>query len=126
MHISPVENLQPLLARIREFINAEVIPIEHDFLHRPFRELLPALNEKRQRVKALGLWAPQLPQEYGGLGLSLTEFAVVSEELWAHAARPLPLQLPSARHGQHGSAVAARDARTARVVSMAAGARRST
>src|SRR2546423_1006103 len=35
----------------------------------------------RARVKALGLWTPQLPKEYGGLGLTLTEFARVSEEL---------------------------------------------
>ncbi len=81
MNNSPGESLQPLLARIREFISAEVIPLEHDFLHRPFRDLLSVLNAKRARVKALGLWGPQLPQEYGGLGLSLTEFAVVSEAL---------------------------------------------
>ena len=52
-----------------------------DFLRRPFRELTPALKRKREKVKALGLWAPHLPKEHGGLGLTLSEFALVSEEL---------------------------------------------
>ena len=75
------DRLSPLLARVREFISTEVLPLEREFLRRPFRELLPALVEKRARVKTLGLWTPQLPKEYGGLGLTLTEFALVSEEL---------------------------------------------
>jgi alkylation response protein AidB-like acyl-CoA dehydrogenase len=70
-----------LLKRIRDFIREEVFPLERDFLNRPFRELLKTLQEKRGRVKALGLWAPQLPRDYGGLGLGLVEFARVSEEL---------------------------------------------
>ena len=75
------EQLQTLLPKIREFITAEAIPLEREFLRRPFRELLPELSAKREKVKALGLWAPQLPAEVGGLGLTLMEFARVSEEL---------------------------------------------
>jgi alkylation response protein AidB-like acyl-CoA dehydrogenase len=77
----PEDRLQSLLSQIREFLSEEIYPLEHDFLHRPFRELLPTLAAKRQRVKDLGLWLPHLPTEYGGLGLKLTEFARVSEEL---------------------------------------------
>jgi acyl-CoA dehydrogenase len=75
------EELLGLLDRIKEFVRTEVYPLEADFLHRPFRELVPALNTKREQVKALGLWAPHLPKEHGGLGLTLSEFALVSEEL---------------------------------------------
>ena len=75
------QKTQTILSRIREFLRTEVYPLEQEFLSHPFRELLPSLDEKRQRVKALGLWAPHLPEEYGGLGLSLMEFAHVSEEL---------------------------------------------
>jgi alkylation response protein AidB-like acyl-CoA dehydrogenase len=75
------EETQRMVQVIREFMRQEVYPLEQDFLNRPFRELLPALAEKRARVKALGLWAPQIPEEYGGQGLSLLEFASVGEEL---------------------------------------------
>ena len=75
------ERLQTLLPKIREFIIAEAIPLEQEFACRPFRELLPRLTALRQRVKELRLWAPQIPSEHGGLGLTLMEFARVSEEL---------------------------------------------
>ena len=57
------------------------MPLESGFLLGSFRELLPELKEKREKVKALGLWAPQAPEKLGGMGLSLSEFAPVSEEL---------------------------------------------
>jgi acyl-CoA dehydrogenase len=75
------DKLTSLLSDIRNFIREEALPLEREFLRRPFRDLLPALQEKRERVKALGLWTPHLPQEYGGPGLKLSEFARVSEEL---------------------------------------------
>lgn len=70
-----------LSARIRDFIEREVIPLEPEFLGRPFHELLPVMRALREKVKSLGLWAPHLPRSLGGLGLSLPEFARVSEEL---------------------------------------------
>jgi alkylation response protein AidB-like acyl-CoA dehydrogenase len=75
------ERLSTILKTIRQFIQEEVVPLEPDFITRPFRELLPRLREKREKVKKLGLWAPQLPAKFDGLGLSLAEFARVSEEL---------------------------------------------
>jgi acyl-CoA dehydrogenase len=81
MNVATENRFSSLLSGIREFLSEEVLPLEPEFLRRPFRDLLPALNEKRARVKSLGLWAPQLPEEYGGLGLTLPEFARISEEL---------------------------------------------
>jgi alkylation response protein AidB-like acyl-CoA dehydrogenase len=75
------EELLELLDRIKEFLRAHVYPLEPDFLRLPFRELTPALNTTREKVKSLGLWAPHLPKEHGGIGLTLSEFALVSEEL---------------------------------------------
>ena len=75
------EKLIGLLDRIKDFLRTQIYPLEADFLRLPFREITPTLNAKREEVKALGLWAPHLPQEHGGLGLSLSEFACVSEEL---------------------------------------------
>ena len=75
------EELLGLLDRIKEFVRAEIYPLEAEFLRRPFSELKPALETKRAQVKAMGLWAPHLPVEHGGVGLTLSEFALVSEEL---------------------------------------------
>ncbi len=75
------EELLGLLDRIKDFVRAEVYPLEAEFLRRPFSELKPALEAKRAQVKAMGLWAPHLPVEHGGVGLTLSEFALVSEEL---------------------------------------------
>jgi acyl-CoA dehydrogenase len=74
-------DLDQLLSRIRSFLSDEVYPLEAAFLSQPFRELVPALQEKREAVKAAGLWTPHLPKEHGGVGLTLSEFARVSEEL---------------------------------------------
>ncbi len=81
MKSSPKGRIAKLLFQVRDFLTEEVYPLENDFLRRPFRDLLPALNAKRQRVKELGLWVPHLPEQYGGLGLQLSEFAYLSEEL---------------------------------------------
>jgi alkylation response protein AidB-like acyl-CoA dehydrogenase len=75
------EELLGLIDRIKEFLRTKVYPLEHDFMRRPFRELTTLLASKREEVKAGGLWAPHLPKEFGGLGLALSEFALVSEEL---------------------------------------------
>jgi acyl-CoA dehydrogenase len=73
--------LEDILVSVREFVRAELIPLELDFINRGFNAVEAALNEKRQRVKALGLWLPQAPRDCGGLGLSLFEHGLVSQEL---------------------------------------------
>lgn len=81
MDFSIPAHLQPMLDRIRHFVDAELIPLEPRFLNEEFRHLLPILAEKRRQVQAMGLWAPWLPAEYGGMGLPLAEYAHVSEAL---------------------------------------------
>lgn len=77
--ISP--HLEPTLAQVRAFVDTELVPLEPTFLNGEFRDMLPVLTEKRNQVKAAGLWAPFLPKEHGGMGLTLAEYAHVSEEL---------------------------------------------
>ncbi len=76
--------LKETLAQIRTFVADEIIPLEPLLLQQYFSALLPQLEEKRAQVKSLGLWAPHLPQDLGGLGLSLYEFGHISEVL-AHS-----------------------------------------
>ncbi len=77
-HIPP--RAAALVGRIRAFVREELHPLEPE-LAQGWGALLPYLDEKRRTVKALGLWAPWLETEWGGLGLSLVEFACVAEEL---------------------------------------------
>jgi alkylation response protein AidB-like acyl-CoA dehydrogenase len=75
------QNIEQLIANISRFLRDEAYPLEQSFLQQPFKELTPILEKKRAQVKAAGMWAPHLPKEFGGLGLTLAEFARVSEEL---------------------------------------------
>ncbi len=81
MGFEPSEEIRGTLKRIRQFVDEELIPLEPTLLQEGFLATLPALEEKRAKVKELGLWAPFLPQEHGGMGMSLMDFAYVSEVL---------------------------------------------
>ncbi|HET6323964.1 MAG TPA: acyl-CoA dehydrogenase family protein [Planctomycetaceae bacterium] len=81
MDFSIPQPLQDTLKTVRKFLMEEVYPLERDLLARPFRELLPALNAKRERVRELGLFTPQVSKEQGGAGLKFMEHALLSEEL---------------------------------------------
>lgn len=69
------------ITEVRDFVNSELIPLENTFLQAGFRAVLPILAQKRQLVKDFGWWLPPIAQKYGGLGMPLTEFAHISEEL---------------------------------------------
>jgi acyl-CoA dehydrogenase len=75
------EKMQTILGMIDEFINKELIPLEKDFLAGNTAHVMSALEEKRQMVKKMELWAPLHPVEHGGMGLELTESALVFEAL---------------------------------------------
>jgi alkylation response protein AidB-like acyl-CoA dehydrogenase len=74
-------NLPQLLTDLHGFVNTEVLPLEHRFLNEPLAEVLPVLDAMRREIKEDGWWAPHLPKEWGGMGLSLPDFARVGEEL---------------------------------------------
>ncbi|WP_420630411.1 acyl-CoA dehydrogenase family protein [Candidatus Leptofilum sp.] len=78
-NISP--ELKKILATAREFVHEELIPLEPAYLADGFNALEPVLQQKRQMVKELGLWLPQVPLDYGGLGLTLFEHGLMSQEL---------------------------------------------
>lgn len=73
--------LSKTLATIREFVEKEIIPLEPFLLNHEYDVLMERLNEKRQTAKSLGFWLPQIPREYGGMGLTLYEHGQVSEIL---------------------------------------------
>ena len=81
MEFSIPGEVQTLVRKVRDFLATEVMPVEPIIAKRGFRAMLPELGRLRQRVKELGMFAPHLPRDLGGLGLSLTDFAHVSEAL---------------------------------------------
>ena len=73
--------LAEFLKQVRDFVDTEVIPIEETADKLPYKDFLAILEEKRQKVKEMGLWTPQVSEKWGGPGLSLAEFGKISEEL---------------------------------------------
>ena len=70
-----------LVPRYRAFLEKYIIPLEQGAIYGSFRAHLPALHALRAKAKEEGLFAPHLPVSHGGLGLSLVEFASISEVL---------------------------------------------
>jgi alkylation response protein AidB-like acyl-CoA dehydrogenase len=70
-----------LVARIRAFVDERLIPLEPRLLLQGLGPLLPEIRALRAEVRALGLWGPNYPREYGGLGLDLVAHGLVSEAL---------------------------------------------
>ncbi len=75
------DHLLALKQQIGEFVAREIIPRELELLEMPFSEAAIVLAQKRAIAKSKGLFAPHLPKAHGGLGLSLFEFAFISEIL---------------------------------------------
>ena len=72
--------LEEILSKARTIVENDVIPLEAK-LHLGWDKVLPDLEKVRQKVKAAGLWTPQISRKYGGLGLSVAEFGEVSAVL---------------------------------------------
>ena len=84
MHASTEKSaveLQTILTAIKKFVVGKLYPIEMEVLRMDWKSAKKVLDELRKEVKQLGLWCPQIPQEYGGLGLSNREHGLVSEIL---------------------------------------------
>ncbi len=98
INVTPIPGLDPQINEVRQktadFINQEILPNEAA-LWRSRRDLeqTDAEREKsrrasielREEIKAkvnkAGLWAPHLPQEYGGMGLDFLSLAYMYEIL---------------------------------------------
>ena len=75
------DRMKTILGMINEFVDQELLPLEHEFISSEFRDMLPVLGEKRRMVKQMELWGPNNPVDLGGMGLSMVEHGLVSEAL---------------------------------------------
>ena len=78
----PKEKFEEIKSKIQKFIDLEMVAHEDDlsFNHK-FADHLSFLEEKRNMVRDMGLFAPQIPKEHGGLGLSLHQLGQIYEVL---------------------------------------------
>jgi alkylation response protein AidB-like acyl-CoA dehydrogenase len=75
------ERTQDTLTAMRAIVDAEVVPIERVAARDGHAAAEAAVLQVRAKVKAAGLWGPQIPGELGGMGLGLVEHGLVSEVL---------------------------------------------
>jgi alkylation response protein AidB-like acyl-CoA dehydrogenase len=67
---------QTILDTVRRFVEKEVLPVASEYEHED-RYPTPLV----ERMKQLGLFGATIPEEYGGLGLDVTTYAMIVEEL---------------------------------------------
>ena len=84
MHTTTVrseESLKTILKEIRTFVEKKLFPIEQEVLKMEWNKAKILLDGLRQDVKKMGFWCPQVPEAYGGLGLTNRQHGMVSEIL---------------------------------------------
>jgi acyl-CoA dehydrogenase len=98
MFFGDAEQIVELAARVRTFVDEVVIPAEVELDERG--ELPPGrLAELRGSAKERGVYGPQLPQAYGGLGLNLAEMVPVFEAAGRSLLGPLVLNCAAPDEG---------------------------
>ena len=67
---------QAIVEMVRSFVDNEIIPTAEEYDHEDkFPEPIV------EQMKELGLFGVMIPEEYGGMGLDLTTYAMIVEEL---------------------------------------------
>ena len=88
--------LVDLRDRVAAFIRDEVIPLERTGDDHVSAEVL---NTLRQKARQAGIYGPQLPREYGGLGLGTIAMCVVFEQAGRSFLGPMALNCAAPDEG---------------------------
>jgi acyl-CoA dehydrogenase len=83
MDFSLSPELEHLRLRVSELVTREIIPLEADRGNYDEHENIAdePLQRVRSRVRAAGLWAPQMAPDWGGMGQSVVGMAALYEEM---------------------------------------------
>lgn len=79
MDFTVPKHVQDIVARVRQFVDDEVVPVEAQVIKEQREVTMGEVQELRRKAKAAGLWAPTMPKALGGMGLNILEFAPVLE-----------------------------------------------
>ena len=85
--------IESIRLRVRAFIEEHVLPLEADPANFSEHENIPSarLAPVREKAKAAGLWAPQVPKEFGGMALPIVGWAAIYEEAARSVFGPLAI-----------------------------------
>lgn len=75
------DKMQDLLARVDQLMTDVVMPLEQPWMNKGFDAIEDELKTGREKVKAAGLFAPQVPKDVGGQGFDLVEHGLLSAAL---------------------------------------------
>jgi acyl-CoA dehydrogenase len=81
MEFSVPERVTTLRGLAREFLDHEVAPVELEISAHGWTGIDERMAPVRKRARETGIFAPHMPEELGGAGLTLLEQAQLSEEL---------------------------------------------
>lgn len=76
VQIDKTEEQLAITEMVRQFVDEQVIPVAEKHDH---EDSFP--EEVNEQMKELGLFGVTIPEEYGGMGLDLTTYAMIVEEL---------------------------------------------
>src|SRR5881398_2626560 len=75
-HIEKTDEQRAITEMVRQFVDEQIIPVAEEYDH---EDKFP--DPIVEQMKELGLFGVTIPEEYGGMGLDLTTYAMIVEEL---------------------------------------------
>ena len=91
--------LEAIRLSVRQFIDDVVRPLEEGISENDRKSLIDAIIGMRNEARARGLWLPQMPVEWGGMGLGHVELAMVQAEAAKSRFGPFALNCQASDEG---------------------------
>src|SRR3984885_9105306 len=87
MSVELSEEHRMLQDLVEKFVNKELMPLEPTIIERDMRGEHVILTAEEEapllaKCRELGLWALDVPEEFGGMNLPAVALMAVNEELW--------------------------------------------
>ena len=83
-------DLQDVLDRVKAYVSEDALPAEAEIEdHTDFLKSWDVIEHLRDRARERGIFAPHLPEEYGGLGLGVLGMSLIAQEVGAVPLAPL-------------------------------------
>ena len=86
------EEIEDLRQRVKAFMDSDIYPNEaffHEHHPRQSKEGQAKVKELQAKTKAMGMWAPHLPAEAGGMGIGFMPYVYMNEILGRSGVAPI-------------------------------------